>query len=186
MECIDLQKIPMADAQLLSQVLHAALGITHTEPVLTALKDGQDTPTSAESEEARNIILACLDTLSIPEKYMEQVARIFMFMHFELNTLIEYGSEDNEIDCDYTKLAYGINWSMAHAEVLQAYIDKLHTMVKLKRITDELIACIDYCQEVRKATNIAAIKALSDADISELYEFINNMGDKNFMGRYLL
>jgi hypothetical protein len=127
---IFLKEIPANEAQILTQVLHAALGSTRALPVMFPLNDcGSGEPTPSEAAHSEEVLQYILNNSEILPHHALLVANSLLFMIDTFDNLMEYGSDTydgREIPGDeYIRRVFGIDYTDAFRDVALKYVRRL-------------------------------------------------------------
>lgn len=138
-----LSEIPVEEAQILSQVLHAALVSADHEPLLFPFYDeNADGPSLLQTELVREICGICLLEMEVPDSISMEVGLILASMLDLLRTLAEYGTGTLEERLNYIAYGYGITWSSKVEAVLAKYIAILNPKPKMYDVNISEVAAL--------------------------------------------
>lgn len=113
--------IPVHDLETITKAIEAAKVVAEFDPVLFAFPEPNDMPSKAQVAFTKEILDDWLDNDTLTFGYERFISEALSFMHFSLESLADFLSDDKQANIDYILKEYGIEWDEEFACTLLKY-----------------------------------------------------------------
>lgn len=113
--------IPVHDLEIITKAIEAAKVVAEFDPVLFVFPEPNDMPSEAQVAFTKEILNDWLANDTLTFGYEGFISGALNFMHFSLETLADFLSDDKQANIDYILKEYGIEWNEEFARTLLKY-----------------------------------------------------------------
>ena len=113
--------IPVHDLEIITKAIEGAKDQAEFDPVIFVFPEPNDMPSEAQVAFTKEILDDWIDNDVLTLGYERFISEALSFMHFSLETLADFLSDDKQANIDYILKEYGIEWNEEFARTLLKY-----------------------------------------------------------------
>lgn len=113
--------IPVHALEIITKAIEAAKDQAEFDPVIFVFPEPNDMPSEAQVAFTKEILDDWIDNDVLTLGYERFISEALNFIHFSLETLVDYLSDDKQANIDYILKEYRIEWNEEFSRTLLKY-----------------------------------------------------------------